>query len=71
LRKYAGDRAAGIKRHERQVATAFLADLGLGNTETNPGDREKLIGGGGGVIDWHGRIQDRVDRIEASEWLAS
>ena len=53
LGEHAGDRATSIERHQGQVAAIFLADFGLGDTETNPGNREKLIGGGSGVVDGH------------------
>ena len=52
-REHAGHRAAGVEFDERQIAAVFLADFGFGDAELNTGDREKLIGGGRGVIDGH------------------
>ena len=53
LRKHAGHRATCIEHHQRQIAPVLLADFGLGHPKTNPGNREKLIGSGGSVIDGH------------------
>ena len=53
LGEHTGDRTAGVKHEQTQIAPVFLANTGLGNTEANAGDRQKVMGSGRSVVDRH------------------
>ena len=59
---------AGIEHEQAQIAPVFFANTGLGNTEANAGDRQKVMGSGRSVVDRHfsaGKKRDEKGRKTA------